>query len=141
MEITGNMLTEKHQLIQYFDVGIQDDGYWNYNHMAIQNEDAFYILNVFYPDYDIYLLMDQSSGHCRRAPDVLNAPSMSVWCSGNQHKTHPTVIQQVGPYIPQLKVVDIQHMSLKTGDRGPFYMESPANQKHEKVLILKKIRA
>ena len=45
-------IEDKHTLLRFFDVGVNEDGYWNYNHMALQVEDVFDILSVKYPDYD-----------------------------------------------------------------------------------------
>ena len=111
---------DHHQLVRYFDVGINDEGYWNYDHMCLQNEDCFDILRVVFPKYDYVLLMDQSSGHGKRAGDSLHAPSMSVKYGGLQPKMHPTVVQEVGPYHPQLTVGDTQSMVFLRGDKGPF---------------------
>ena len=43
------LLTSRDCLMQFFDVGINNDGYWGYNHMALQQEDAFDVLRVIYP--------------------------------------------------------------------------------------------
>ena len=41
-------------LIQYFDLGTNEEGYWNYNHVALQVEDVFDVLSIKYPSYDFY---------------------------------------------------------------------------------------
>ena len=55
-------MTNNHQLIQYFDLGLHNDGFWNYDHMDLQNEDVFDVLTTKYPSYDFVFIMDQSSG-------------------------------------------------------------------------------
>ena len=42
------------------------DGYWNYDHMALQTEDAFGMLAVVYPNCDYIKLTDQTSGHGKK---------------------------------------------------------------------------
>jgi len=42
--------------MQFFDVGINNGGYWGYNHMAPQQEDAFDVLRVIYPHCDFAML-------------------------------------------------------------------------------------
>ncbi len=43
MEIYGTakkkLIRDKLTLVQFFDLGINDEGYWNYFHMALQIED------------------------------------------------------------------------------------------------------
>ena len=88
-----NKLIDTHQMIRYFDMEVQDDGYWNFNHMALQNEDCVDVLREMYPSYDIYLLMNQSSSHGNHAPDALHTSSMSVKCvGGNQLKMNATIV-------------------------------------------------
>ena len=64
--------------MQFFDVGINEEGCWNYNQIALQIEDVFDVLAIKYPQYDILLLMDQSSGHGKMRDGALNANLMSV---------------------------------------------------------------
>ena len=75
MEVYGliqkKKLTSKHVLIQYFDLGVNQDDFWSYHHMALQNEDVFDILSVVYPDSDFEILMDQSSGHTTKRENGL----------------------------------------------------------------------
>lgn len=54
-------LTSSHALIRYFDLGLHNEGLWNYDHMALQNEDAFDILSQVFPDYDFCFIMEQST--------------------------------------------------------------------------------
>ena len=65
IEIQGSIkkkrLTNKHALIKYFDMGINNKGFWDYHQMALQIEDAFDVLRVKYPEADLLVLMDQSA--------------------------------------------------------------------------------
>ena len=63
---------DKLTLVQFFDLEINEEGCWNYFHMALQIEDAFDVLSIKYPDYDFMILMDQSSGHGKRMEGGLN---------------------------------------------------------------------
>ena len=102
--------TSTHLLIQHFDVGVNEDGYWRHDHMSLQHEDVYDVLNVVYPDYDFVILPDQSSGHGKRDDDALHALCMSVKWEGQQGMIHPTEIKEVGPFPSLLKVGQIQHM-------------------------------
>ena len=41
-------------LIQYFDLEMNEKGYWIYNHVALQVEDVFDVLSIKYPSYDFF---------------------------------------------------------------------------------------
>ena len=79
-------LTSRDCLIQFFDVGINNDGYWRYNHMALQQEDVFDVLRVIYPHCDIAILTDQSSGHERKRENGLDAKAMGKYWGGRDAK-------------------------------------------------------
>jgi len=49
-------LNSKHALIQYFDLGMHNEGYWTYNHIALQMEDAFDVLSIVFPHCDFVFL-------------------------------------------------------------------------------------
>ena len=53
----------KHLLIEYFDVGIQYQEYWTHDHMALQCEDMYDVMTYLYPNYELVIIMDQSTGH------------------------------------------------------------------------------
>ena len=69
-EIYGTTLKKPFEtnelLIRYFEVGVMGEGYWNYDHMALQTEDAFDMLAVVYLHCDYIKLTDQSSGHGKK---------------------------------------------------------------------------
>ena len=60
---TKKGITSKHGLIQYFELGVQNEGYWNYNCMALFMEDAYDVLRVIHPHCYFVTQMDQSAWH------------------------------------------------------------------------------
>ena len=77
-------LTCKHALIQYFELGVQNEGYWDYHHMALQMEDAYDVLRVIHPHCNFVTQMDQSAGHGKRREDGLEASEMSLKWGGGE---------------------------------------------------------
>ena len=74
-------------LVHFFDVGINEEGYWNYNQIDLQVEDVFDVLAIKkYPQYDIVFMMEQSSGHGKMRDGTLNANLMAVRYGGKQGK-------------------------------------------------------
>ena len=102
------MVKDPLTLVRFFDVGINEEGYWNYNQIALQVEDVFDVLAIKCPQYDIVLLMDQSSGHRKMSDGALNANSMSVRYGGKQDKLRKTKIKDVGTYRRILDIGDEQ---------------------------------
>ena len=70
MEIHGSIkkksIKDPLTLVQFFDLGINEEGYWNYFHMALQIEDIFDVFTIKYPYYNFLILMDQLSGHGKK---------------------------------------------------------------------------
>ena len=73
-------------MVKFFDLGINEEVYWNYFHMALQIEDIFDVLTIKFPGYDFLILMDQSSGHGKKMEGGLNAIEMSVRFGGSKKK-------------------------------------------------------
>ena len=132
-------------LVCFFDVGINEEGYWNHNQIALQVEDVFDpihqialqvedvfdVLALKYPQYDIVLLMDQSSGHGKMRDGALNANLMSVKYGDKQGKLRKTKIREVGTYQRMLSIDDEQSMDFNENDDGPFYL-TPEEQIRKK---------
>jgi hypothetical protein len=116
-------LTES-PFVKYFHIGVQNEGYWNSFHMALQLEDIVGCMNVLYPEFDVVFLFDHSQGHSRKREGSLDANSMNQNYGGAQPILRPTQIQTglgfLGPHSPCLKVGDIQSMVFVEGDEGPF---------------------
>ncbi len=99
-----------------------EEGYWNYNQTVLQVENVFDVLAIKYPQYDIVLLMDQSSGHGKMQEGALNANLMSVKFGGKQGKLRKTKISEVGTYRRILEVGNEQSMMFCEEVAGPFYL-------------------
>jgi len=59
--------------IVFFDVGAAREGYWTADHMALQLEDFVDCYRVVYPDFDLEIELDHSSGHAKKKADGLDA--------------------------------------------------------------------
>ncbi len=112
--------------MRFFEAGAHKEGYWTYDHMALQMEDLVDCLTVLYPDHDIYCLYDQSSGHGRKRVGGLNAKDMNRKYGGDQPVMRNTKITDgcLGPHDHpgKLKAGDEQKMVSKENDEGPFWL-------------------
>ena len=110
----------------HFHYGANKEGYWNFNHMALQLEDCVDCLNVLYPDFAFLFLFDHSSGHAKRSEDSLSAKDMNAGYGGKQPSMHSTNVHQADGILgsfeheKMLKVGDIQSMDFEDGSNGPF---------------------
>ena len=111
-------------MVRFFDVGVNFEGFWNYDQMSLQVEDVYNILATVYPQFDFLLLLDQSSGHGKMREGALNVNTMGVRWGGCQQNLRETKIKDVGPYPSLLKVGDIQKMVFTEEDSGPFYLSN-----------------
>ncbi|KAG7372149.1 hypothetical protein IV203_018292 [Nitzschia inconspicua] len=59
-------------------IGINKEGYWNSNHMAVQFEDVVDCLKVLYPSHEFVFLFDHSQGHSRKRKGALDVNNMNV---------------------------------------------------------------
>jgi len=118
---------------RFFEYGANKEGYWNYNHAALQLEDLVDCLCVLYPNFDFVFLFDQSSGHGKRQKDGLSVKLMNKHHAGAGPVMHPTVISEpscLGPYPKILAVGETQSRVFQEGDDGPFYYTEV--ERHEK---------
>jgi len=117
--------------IKCIHVGVNDDGYWNSMHMALQLEDVADCLRVLYPDFEFLVLFDHSAGHDRKREGALDAKAMSKSYGGAQPSMRETTIETfagcLGTHNPRLRVGDVQSLVFKEGDVGPFWM-TPAQR-------------
>jgi hypothetical protein len=130
-------LTNNSPFLRFFDVGVDREGYWDYNHMALQTEDLLDCLLVLFPNHDFVFLFDQSSGHCKRAADGLQAGAMNSSWGGKQPAMRSTVIEAdcLGKFSTNLKIGDTQSMVFGPNDAGPFNMKPHvrAARKHNRI--------
>ena len=113
--------------MKFFDVGINEEGYWNNNQIALQVEDVYDALSIKFNDdnnVDFILMIDQSSGHGHMREGALNVNNMSVRYGGCQEKLREKKIRDVGTYPRILEIGDIQSMVFEDNDNGPFYMST-----------------
>ncbi|KAG7349101.1 hypothetical protein IV203_011698 [Nitzschia inconspicua] len=59
-------------------IGINKEGYWNSNHMAVQFEDVVDCLKVLHPSHEFVFLFDHSQGHSRKRKGALDVNNMNV---------------------------------------------------------------
>ena len=124
MEVYGTTkkkkLTCKHALIQYFELGVQNEGYWDFNHMALQMEDAYDVLQAIHPHCDFVVEMDRSAGHGKKREDGLDANIMKKKWGGGKDNMRDTIVPENAPYGATHLVGSVQHMHFQEIDEGPF---------------------
>ena len=76
--------------------GESDEGYWNYDHLAVQLEDCCDVLEILYPDYAYMFQFDHSCGHDRMLEDGLRVNRLTRSYGGAQPKMHDTEIKHQG---------------------------------------------
>ena len=112
--------------VVYFELGANNEGYWTYNHMAIQFEDCVDCLKVIYPQFDFAFLFDHSQGHAKKLANGLDAYSMNKGYGGAQPRMYESIIKEDDGYLGMhqhtLSVSDTQTFSFQPGDDGPFWM-------------------
>ena len=119
-------MLDKSPFLVFFEYGEKRVGYWAYNNIVLQFEDAVDVLQVMHPLYD-FVFFDHSAGHSKQRPDGLNQYRMNRSFGG---KTAPmreeTLIEQedgfLGPFPRILKSSDIQSLVFCESDSGPFWL-------------------
>jgi hypothetical protein len=85
------------RLLEY---GENREGYWAYNNMVLQFEDAVDVLKVIHPSVDFVFLFDHSSGHSKQRPDGLNQHRMNRLFGGkNAPSMRNTIIEHEEGYL------------------------------------------
>ena len=118
-------------MIQYFNIGINEEGHWNYNHIALQVEDVFDILSIKFPGYDFCFLLDKNSGYGRQREGSLNANLINKNFGGKQGKLRDTKIKDLGPYHHTLQLGETQSMIFTEVNAGPFYIHEAHTKKYD----------
>ena len=142
-----NALTSS-PFVRKLQYGAKHEGYWSYEDMIIQVEDCIDCLKEINGDKFRYLFMfDHSNGHDRVCPDALNAMAISKKFGGSQPSMRDSTIvnnNYLGPHdhSSKLKVGEIQTMSFKSTDAGPFYLseKEKASKKYDKTKGTKEIK-
>ena len=117
---------DKSPFLVFFEYGENREGYWAYNNMVLQFEDAVDVLKVMHPSYDFVFLFDHSAGHAKQRPDGLNQHRMNRSYGGKTVPMRSTVIKQeegyLGPFPRMLGPGDTQFLIFSASDTGPFWM-------------------
>ncbi|KAG7357902.1 hypothetical protein IV203_014515 [Nitzschia inconspicua] len=127
-------------------IGINNEGYWNSNHMAVQFEDVVDCLKVLYPSHEFVFLFDHSQGHNRKRKGALDVNNMNVSFGGKQERLRDTIIQNfegyLGRYSPLLSVGDTQRMNWSNEEppeestEGPFNLSVQERRKRRSTQLL-----
>ena len=72
--------------IVYFELGGNNEGYWTFNHMAIQFEDCVDCLRVSYPHFDFAFFFDHSQRHAKKLTNGLDVNTMDRGYGGAQQR-------------------------------------------------------
>ena len=108
--IYKNLLTDN-PAMRYFDAGINKDGYWSSSHLKLQLEDLINRLTVIFPQSDYYVMLDQSSGHCKVREDGLLVNRMNVSYGGKISCMRETTVTGVGEFAATLTTGQCQKLS------------------------------
>lgn len=124
----------------YFELGANNEGYWTYNHMAIQFEDCVDCLKVLFPHFDFAFIFDHSQGHAKKLTNGLDAHSMNRGFGGGQPKMRESTIMAEDGYLGMhertVDVGDTQSFVFQPGDAGPFWMTMQERElnRHDRML-------
>lgn len=106
--------------VRFLSYGKNKDGYWTYENFAEQVVDLLDMYESLYPNAQVLLEVDWSSGHSKHRLDALNVSAMSVNCGGKQAVPHPSMM------------VDgclRDGATLKLGEMQYFYFRSAAERR------------
>ena len=127
--------------VVYFELGANNEGYWTYNHMAIQFEDCVDCLQVLYPHFDFAFLFDHSQGHAKKLANGLDAYTMNRGFGGVQPRMRESKIKAEDGYLGMhertINVGDTQSFIFEPGDAGPFWMTENEREmnRHDRILL------
>ena len=120
-----------HPQVRFLTYGKQKDGYWTYDHFAEQTSDILDMYEYLYPNAQVAIEVDWSSGHAKHRADALNVNAMRVNMGGDQPVPHASQVSAgcLGEGA-QLQVGQLQYFYYRSaeerGDRKPdpppFYL-------------------
>ena len=126
--------------VVYFELGANNEGYWTYNHMAIQFEDCVDCLKIIFPQFDFAFLFDHSQGHAKKLANGLDAYSMNRGFGGVQPRMRESIINAEDGYLGMnertVNVGDTQSFVFRPGDAGPFWMNIQEQELNRQDRIL-----
>jgi hypothetical protein len=120
---------------------VANDGYWDNDKFMAQVQDIMDCVHVMYPDYQVVIEVDWSSGHAKKSEGALNANEMNMNHGGKQPEMrlgkgsivtahclgpHSAVLRNESPTgsTPmdcKLRMGQVQHFVFQQGDPPPFY--------------------
>jgi hypothetical protein len=127
--------------VVYFKLGANNEGYWTYNHMAIQFKDCVDCLQVLYPHFDFAFLFDHSQGHAKKLANGLDAYTMNQGFGGVQPRMRESKIKAEDGYLGMhertVNVGNTQSFIFEPGDAGPFWMTENEREmnRHDQILL------
>lgn len=80
--------------VRFLSYGKNKDGYWTYENFAEQVTDVLDMYESLYPNAQVLVEVDWSSGHSKHRDDALNVLSMSVNFGGKQSIPHPSMMEE-----------------------------------------------
>ncbi|CAN0579095.1 unnamed protein product, partial [Ectocarpus sp. 12 AP-2014] len=80
--IHGRAALKESPGIRTLDYGKNKEGYWNYDMFAEQCVDIMDCFDVLYPDWQLVMEVDHSSGHAKYREDGLHVGNMNVRWGG-----------------------------------------------------------
>jgi hypothetical protein len=119
-------------------------GYWDGVKFQEQCIDFMDVLEILYPDMQILLEVDHSSGHLKEQSDGLMVNAMGIRWGGKTVPKRDSVMEEgcLGENPPfvngrQLTLGSVQKMKFEVGDEGPFY--EPRALRHDTPMSAEEI--
>lgn len=108
--------------------GKEKQGYWDGVKFQEQCIDFMDVLEILYPDMQILLEVDHSSGHLKEQSNGLMVNAMGMRWGGKTIPKRDSIMElgclSANPPIinsKQLTIGSVQKMTFEVGDEGPFY--------------------
>ncbi len=76
--MTKKLLTDELTLVRFLEMGVNLEGFWKYDQMALQLKGIYNLRGIKYPKYDFLFMFEQSSGHGKIRERSFNVHNMSV---------------------------------------------------------------
>jgi hypothetical protein len=126
--------------VRYLEIGVNNEGWWDYNQMILQLEDCVDCLKTLYPAIDFIFLFDHSSGHAKKRIGGLDASAMNKGFGGAQPSMRETIIKAedgyLGPFPRVVNIGDALRFDFQESDDGPFWLseEEKLSQKFDRIV-------
>ena len=121
------ILAEQSPGLIFFQYGKNKDGYWDGEHFQKQCIDIMDVKEHIYPESQILLEVDRSSGHLKEQSNGLMTNAMGLKWGGKTTAKRDTVIEEgcLGTDVPivnglKLTIGVVQKMTFQVGDQPHF---------------------